>query len=52
MLFGDWMIAIDGHLEKAVGFTSSDLADCCYYDWWEDGITPRQAAKLALQENF
>jgi hypothetical protein len=47
--FEAWLKRVDAALEKRVGLSSRDLADCSYYDWFEDGISPSQAARLVLQ---
>lgn len=47
--FQAWMRRLDAALQKRVGLSSGDLADCCYADWFKDGISPAQAARLALQ---
>lgn len=48
--FDAWLAAVDNALEARCGLTSLDLADVSYYDWYEDGFTPVQAARLALSE--
>ena len=48
--FNQWLAAVDRHLVRRVGVTTGDLADQCYADWFEDGITPFQAAQLVLQD--
>lgn len=50
--FTKWMAAVDKKLLNAVGLTSMDLADMCYRDWHEDGMTPTEAARAAIAENF
>lgn len=35
--------------QRAFGCTSADLADCCYADWYEDGVSPRSAASRAIR---
>jgi len=50
--FQVWMAKVDAALERKLGLSSMDLADCCYHDWFDDGLTPSQAARMALAENF
>ena len=47
--FQAWKRRLDAALERRCGLPSGDLADYCYADWFEDGISPAQAAKLVLQ---
>ena len=49
--FDSWMAKVDSHIEKVIGLSSSDLSDCNYSSWFEDGITPSRAARMALREN-
>jgi hypothetical protein len=48
--FKDWMGRVDEYLWEWVGLTSEDLIDQLWRDWFEEGLTPRQAAKRALEE--
>mgnify|MGYP001570233727 CR=1 FL=1 len=47
--FEDWMQAVDHAIEARTGFTSADLADVCYMDWFEDGTSPASAARRAIR---
>ena len=50
MNFETWMIAVDTALANLCGgLSSSDLPDCCYADWFEDGMSPKAAAKKAIR---
>jgi hypothetical protein len=49
MTFAQWLSAVDAWLLARIGMVSADLPDCCYRDWFEDGVTPRQAASRALR---
>ena len=49
--FDIWMKKVDNAIGQACGLSSDDLADCCYRDWYEDGVTPSDAAQMALEEN-
>lgn len=46
--FEEWMNQVDIYLDATVGLTHNDLADCCYRDWYDDGVSPKVAAKRAL----
>jgi len=49
--FEEWMAAVDALISYALaGLNSSDLPDCCYLDWYDDGVTPKGAAKRALRQ--
>jgi hypothetical protein len=45
--FEQWMKEVDNILARTVGLTSLDLPDCCYRDWYDDGMTPKSAASKA-----
>ena len=48
--FEQWMKEVDAILSaKLMGLTSSDLPDCCYAMWHEDGVTPKSAAARAIR---
>lgn len=44
-----WLQAIDAILLDRIGLTHMDLPDCCYADWYEDGVTPKGAASKAIK---
>jgi hypothetical protein len=48
--FDSWMAAVDRAVQARGGLSVHDLADQPFADWYEDGITPKQAATLTLQE--
>ena len=53
MEFDDWMSAVDNYLSESLcGLTSDDLPDACYYDMWEDGMTPKEAANSVIADEF
>ncbi|MEI2607285.1 MAG: hypothetical protein V9G20_01510 [Candidatus Promineifilaceae bacterium] len=33
------------------GLFADDLPDVPYYDWFEDGISPQEAAEMVLEES-
>lgn len=47
--FDDWLKRVDMAICGKLGIGLADLPDCCYADWYEDGITPSQAARLAVK---
>lgn len=49
--FEEWMQAVDCRLTQLTGLTSDDLADSNYYDKFDDGIDPEDAAIETLEEN-
>lgn len=48
--FSTWMRRVDAVIESVTGFTSSDLPDACYYDMFDDGLSPSRAAHTVLSE--
>jgi hypothetical protein len=46
--FKSWMADVDRELESLCGLSSDDLADQCYMDWYEDGLSANEAAQEAL----
>ena len=48
-MFEHWMNRVDSILLRRVGVTSGDLPDTCLHDWYDDGITPGQAAQLLIE---
>ena len=47
--FNRWMWEIDALVSKALGGLGVyDLPDCPFYDWFDDGMTPKQAARKAI----
>jgi hypothetical protein len=49
MTFERWMQAVDAEIERRTGFTSDDLPDVSYWDWWDSGLTPIAAAGRVLR---
>lgn len=47
--FDGWMEDVDNAVEALAGVSVHDLPDCCYRDWFDEGLSPREAARLALQ---
>lgn len=46
--FEDWMERVDRCLIKVCDLTSDDLADQTWRDWYDAGMSPRNAAQDAL----
>jgi hypothetical protein len=49
--FEQWFVKVKAAFSKTYGFDLSDLPDCPFYDWYEDGVTPISAAKRALKNS-
>jgi Family of unknown function (DUF5419) len=47
--FDQWMKEVDTAIAKKSGVTSADLPDCCYRDWFDDGVRPAGAASRAIK---
>lgn len=47
--FKYWIDKVDTEVEKRVCMSVHDLPDCPYRDWYEDGVTPVQAARKAIK---
>lgn len=47
--FDLWILEVDAHLVRKCGLGYLDLADCCYSDWYEDGVSPSSAASKAIR---
>jgi len=50
MTFEHWMQRVDNILLRTVGVPAGDLPDACLHDWYDDEITPKQAAQLLIEE--
>lgn len=49
MNFQDWMDKVDKEVINYCGLSVHDLPDCCFRDWFDDGASPKQAAKRAIK---
>ena len=49
LTFEKWMSKVDAAISQICGLTSEDLADQCYRDWYEDEMSPSEAASEALE---
>lgn len=52
LTFAEWLRKIDAILASRLGMTHEDLPDCCYRDWYDDGISPSRAAGLAITNSM
>jgi hypothetical protein len=51
--FEQWLDEVDKKLrELLMGLTHEDLPDCCYYSWYEEGVSPAAAAKKAIKNMY
>lgn len=46
--FAAWMDAVDRNCYAIAGLSIHDLADMPFRDWFDDGVTPNEAARQAL----
>ena len=49
MTLDQWMQAVNALVERKYGLSTDDLPDCCYADWFEDGMLPSTAARKAIK---
>lgn len=50
MNFHQWMAIVENIVWKTVDCSVRDLPDCLFRDWYEDGLTPDEAAERAIKE--
>lgn len=48
--FEKWMGRVDQLVLKRIGVGADDIADMPWHDWYDDEMTPSQAARLAIEE--
>ena len=48
--FDAWLARVDAHISRLSGLGHEDVADQPWYDWWEDGLSPAEAAENALED--
>lgn len=49
--FDSWMAKVDAHVgRRLLGLSYRDLPDCSYREWYEDGVSPSEAARMAISE--
>ena len=49
--FPEWKKEVNRIVEKRIGLSCDDLEDCCYADWYEDGVSPSEAAGKAIRNS-
>jgi hypothetical protein len=49
LTFEQWKQAVDDQCSRMTGLSVDDLPDCPYRDWYENGITPLSAARMAIR---
>ena len=47
--FEVWMAEVNAFIKAKYGLDSNDLPDCCYDDWYENGVGSKAAARKALK---
>jgi hypothetical protein len=47
--YAKWIKMVDLWVQQLAGLSLFDLPDCCYADWYEDGIKAKAAAKKAIK---
>jgi hypothetical protein len=47
--YKDWEKEVDNKVWEIMGCSVYDLPDCCFADWFEDGLSACQAAKKAIR---
>lgn len=50
MTFQEWLAEVDLEIAALCGLSHADLADQCWHDWYDDGMSPQVAAELCLEE--
>lgn len=51
MDFNTWMDAVDREIISVCGLGVNDLPDQSFRDWFDDGLTPREAAEYTLENS-
>ncbi len=49
--FAQWKVQVNAHVMARAGLFADDLPDMPYYDWFEDGCSPQEAAEMVLEES-
>ena len=47
--FDNWKAAVNRHILNTCGLDADDLPDWGYWSAWNDGVSPRIAAREALE---
>jgi hypothetical protein len=46
--FDRWRAEVDAEVSRRVGIGLDDLPDCPTANWFDEGLTPKQAARAAI----
>ena len=52
MTFEIWMQQVDTHFIKNTDMGCDDWADNCYYDMWEEGMSPYDAMVDTIEREY
>ena len=47
--FNAWMKEVDEITQLRIGLSIHDLEDCCFADWYDDGLSSAEVSRLAIQ---
>jgi hypothetical protein len=47
--FEQWLKEVDQHIRNSIGVGYLELPDCCYYQWYENYVSPKTAARRAIK---
>lgn len=50
LTFKQWMAQVNREVSRIAGLSVYDLADQPFRDWYEDGLTPAEAAEETLMD--
>lgn len=48
--FSEWMQQVDAIIWRRVGCGADDLADFCYRDWYDEGVSAAATARAAIRD--
>ena len=48
--YENWISEVDELVTKLTGLGVSDLPDATWYDYYDDGLSPREAIEMANEE--
>lgn len=51
-IFLKYKCLVDKEMDKICGHSSQMISDFCYFDYFEDGFSPRETALAALIDNI
>lgn len=52
MTFEAWKQRVDVAFIEKVGISTDCWPDQCYYDWYEDEVTPMEAVAMAVENEY